>query len=168
MVWLTVSVPGAISGSAARGAEAGIADARGEEGVAGEAGGDLAAAGARAPSPLWGEGWGEGAFVAAPPASPSSTAIGVLTFTPSVPAGISSFDTLPSSEASTSMVALSVSISAMTSPALMVWPSDQPLGELALLHGGRQRGHQDLGRHFLGSLVVGGGQTPRLHDAVSL
>ena len=25
---------------------------------------------------------------------------------------------------------------------------DQPLGELALLHGGRQRGHQDLGRHL--------------------
>ena len=67
-----------------------------------------------------GDARGEG-DAAAP--SPSSTAIGVLTFTPSVPAGMSSFDTLPSSEASTSMVALSVSISAMTSPALMVWPS---------------------------------------------
>ena len=70
---------------------------------------------------------GEGALatVGAPSFSPSasSTAIGVLTFTPSVPSEISSFDTLPSSTASTSMVALSVSISAMMSPGLMVWPS---------------------------------------------
>ena len=29
----------------------------------------------------------------------------------------------------------------------------QPLEELALLHGGRQRGHHDLNGHFLGSLV---------------
>src|SRR5262245_20965398 len=49
--------------------------------------------------------------------------MGVLTLTPSVPSAISSFDTLPSSTASTSMVALSVSISAMMSPGLMVWPS---------------------------------------------
>jgi hypothetical protein len=42
--------------------------------------------------------------------------MGELTFTPSVPAGISSASTTPSSTASTSMVALSVSISAMTSP----------------------------------------------------
>ena len=70
---------------------------------------------------------GEGclATVGAPSFSPSasSTAIGVLTLTPSVPSAISSFDTLPSSTASTSMVALSVSISAMMSPGLMVWPS---------------------------------------------
>ena len=50
-------------------------------------------------------------------------AIGVLTFTPSVPSGISSFDTLPLSTLSTSMVALSVSISANTSPGLTVSPS---------------------------------------------
>src|SRR6185295_14987557 len=30
---------------------------------------------------------------------------------------------------------------------------DQPLRELALLHGGRQRGHQDLGRHALARYV---------------
>ena len=62
---------------------------------------------------------------AAPALSPSasSVAIGVLTFTPSVPSATSSLPTLPSSTASTSMVALSVSISAMMSPALMVWPS---------------------------------------------
>ena len=51
------------------------------------------------------------------------TAIGVLTFTPSVPAGMRILASLPSSTASTSMVALSVSISAMTSPALISWPS---------------------------------------------
>src|SRR5262245_12933781 len=59
----------------------------------------------------------------AAPAPPSSTAIGVLTLTPSVPAATSSFDTLPSSTASTSMVALSVSISAMMSPGLIACPS---------------------------------------------
>ena len=54
---------------------------------------------------------------------PAATAIGVLTFTPSVPASTSRRPTLPSSTASTSMVALSVSISAMMSPALTCWPS---------------------------------------------
>src|SRR6185369_17792011 len=98
--------------------------ARGAGGaVAGGGEGFAAGAGGRAPSPFWGEGWGEGAFADGPALPPSRTAIGVLTLTPSVPAGISSFETLPSSEASTSMVALSVSISAMTSPALMDWPS---------------------------------------------
>src|SRR5262245_38228909 len=48
--------------------------------------------------------------------SPAITAIGVLTLTPSVPSGTRICDSLPSSTASTSMVALSVSISAMTSP----------------------------------------------------
>src|SRR4029453_9602312 len=57
------------------------------------------------------------------PASPSSTAIGVLTFTPSVPSATNSLETLPSSTASTSMVALSVSISAMMSPGFTCWPS---------------------------------------------
>ena len=66
--------------------------------------------------------FGLGAAPAVSP-SPSSVAIGVLTFTPSVPSATSRAPTLPSSVASTSMVALSVSISAMTSPALMVWPS---------------------------------------------
>src|SRR5688572_16731191 len=51
------------------------------------------------------------------------TAIGVLTFTFSVPAGTRIFASRPSSTASTSIVALSVSISAMTSPALISWPS---------------------------------------------
>src|SRR5262245_22108954 len=48
--------------------------------------------------------------------------MGVLTFTPSVPAGTRICARRPSSTASTSIVALSVSISAMTSPALTTSP----------------------------------------------
>jgi hypothetical protein len=62
-----------------------------------------------------------GAGAASP--SPNTTAIGVLTFTPSVPSAISSLVTLPLSTDSTSIVALSVSISASTSPGLTVSPS---------------------------------------------
>src|SRR5262245_41522386 len=61
--------------------------------------------------------------VAAVSPSNSSVAIGVLTFTPSVPSATNSLETLPSSTASTSMVALSVSISAMMSPGFTCWPS---------------------------------------------
>jgi hypothetical protein len=46
-----------------------------------------------------------------------------LTFTPSVPAGTTIFATVPSSMASTSIVALSVSISARTSPDFTASPS---------------------------------------------
>ncbi len=46
-----------------------------------------------------------------------------LTFTPSVPAGTTILASVPSSTASTSMVALSVSISAITSPAATLSPS---------------------------------------------
>ena len=53
---------------------------------------------------------------AAAASSPLSRAIGVLTFTPSEPSGTRISSTTPSSTASTSMVALSVSISAITSP----------------------------------------------------
>jgi hypothetical protein len=56
-------------------------------------------------------------------------------------------DLVPSSTASTSIVALSVSISAMTSPDFTVVAFlHQPFGQLALLHGGRQGGHQDFDR----------------------
>jgi hypothetical protein len=60
-----------------------------------------------------------------PTSSPSSTntAIGVFTATPCVPSLIKIFPKIPSSTASTSIVALSVSISAMTSPALTLSPS---------------------------------------------
>ena len=46
-----------------------------------------------------------------------------LTFTPSVPSGTTIRPRTPSSTASTSMVALSVSISAITSPGLTESPS---------------------------------------------
>jgi hypothetical protein len=57
--------------------------------------------------------------------SPSerSTAIGVFTATPSVPSGIMILPMVPSSTASTSIVALSVSISAMGSPEATLSPS---------------------------------------------
>ena len=77
--------------------------------------------------------------------SPAIRAIGVLTFTSSVPSGTRISSTTPSSTASTSIVALSVSISAMMSPDLTVARLlHEPLGERALLHGRRQRRHQDL------------------------
>jgi hypothetical protein len=59
----------------------------------------------------------------APASSPDRRAIRALTFTPSVPSGTRISSTSPSSTASTSIVALSVSISAMTSPALTVSPA---------------------------------------------
>ena len=52
-----------------------------------------------------------------------STAIGVFTFTPSVPSATRILPMTPSSTASTSIVALSVSISAITSPATTLSPS---------------------------------------------
>jgi len=55
--------------------------------------------------------------------SPASTAITSLTGTSCVPSGTTIFAIVPSSTASTSMVALSVSISAMTSPDLTLSPS---------------------------------------------
>src|SRR5882724_7044629 len=54
---------------------------------------------------------------------PAITAIGVFTATWSVPSGITILARTPSSIASTSIVALSVSISASTSPALTASPS---------------------------------------------
>jgi hypothetical protein len=53
----------------------------------------------------------------------ASTAIGVLTGTPSVPSSTRICASLPSSTASTSIVALSVSISAITSPAWISSPT---------------------------------------------
>ena len=86
--------------------------------------------------------------------SPSSriTAIGSFTFTPSVPSATSRRPSVPSSTASTSMVALSVSISAITSPELTLVPLLlEPLRQRALLHGRGQRGHQDGDRHGRGT-----------------
>ena len=55
--------------------------------------------------------------------SSSNTAINEFTFTPSVPAAIRILPMVPSSSASTSIVALSVSISAITSPLRTSAPS---------------------------------------------
>src|SRR6185369_8739035 len=55
--------------------------------------------------------------------SPKIMAMGVLTATSLVPSGTRILPSVPSSTASTSMVALSVSISAMTSPDLTASPS---------------------------------------------
>ena len=73
-------------------------------------------AGAESPSPARGEG-----EVASP--SPVIRAIGVPTFTPSLPSATRIFAITPSSTASNSIVALSVSISASRSPDLTVSPS---------------------------------------------
>ncbi len=65
---------------------------------------------------------GAAAALASSP-SPAMTAIGVLTATSCEPSGTRIFASTPSSTASTSIVALSVSISAMTSPDLIASPS---------------------------------------------
>jgi hypothetical protein len=105
---------------AAAGADAG-ADAA--AGVAGEAG--AAARGSAAGSLVSGFAAGAGAADAVDTSSPSAAmiAIGVLTATSCAPPGTRIFARMPSSIASTSIVALSVSISASTSPDLTVSPS---------------------------------------------
>ncbi|MBA7716421.1 hypothetical protein ES703_125494 [subsurface metagenome] len=113
----------------AAGADAGAA-AGGEAFAAGAAAGAAAAAGAGAA----GAGAAAGFGAAAPPlpalaaaftSSPSPARIAMisLTGTSAVPSGTRIFAIVPSSTASTSIVALSVSISAMTSPDLIVSPS---------------------------------------------
>ena len=79
-----------------------------------------AAAGFGASTALGASTFGAGAGLSP---SPASFAISALTLTFSVPAGTRMASTTPSSTASTSMVALSVSISAITSPALTVSPT---------------------------------------------
>ena len=71
---------------------------------------------------LWRRARGASSAAASSPSS-SSSAIGVLTATPSVPSPIRILPSRPSSTASISIVALSVSISASTSPGLTASPS---------------------------------------------
>ena len=71
---------------------------------------------------------GGGVFAEAPAAftsspSPANTAMTEFTATSCVPSATTILASVPSSTASTSMVALSVSISAMTSPDLILSPS---------------------------------------------
>ncbi len=126
-VIVTISVPAGTAGSAATSAFgwAGTLSEATEVGSFSEARAlppaSLAAAGVSA-SALAGAGFCVSMASALSP-SCRRTAIGVLTFTASVPAGISSLPITPSSTASTSIVALSVSISAITSPAVTLSPS---------------------------------------------
>ena len=115
----TISVPsgqsGAVSGVALTCAGAGVSEGFGS---------------ARPSSPESGSGIGvlpvpAGAASASCTFSPSSnrSAIGALTFTPSVPSATMILPIVPSSTASNSIVALSVSISARMSPEETVSPS---------------------------------------------
>ncbi len=113
----TISTPAGRSGSAA-------ASNFGAAGAAAAAGALSAAFSAT----TTGASAGSGAVLATGAASsvspsPCTCAIGSFTFTPSVPSGIRIFTTLPLSTLSTSIVALSVSISASTSPGETVSPS---------------------------------------------
>ena len=86
--------------------------------------------------------------------SPSSrrTAMGALTFTPSVPSSTRIFPITPSSTASNSIVALSVSISARMSPALTVSPSlTSHLASVPSSMVGLSAGIKDFGGHSRGS-----------------
>src|SRR6266849_4541513 len=124
-VIVTISVPSGRSGSAGVGAGAGAA------GCAFAGAGARLTCGADCSALAGGSVTGVFCWSAAPPSvnaeasspSPKIMAIGVLTATSLVPSGTKILPSVPSSTASTSMVALSVSISAMTSPDLIASPS---------------------------------------------
>src|SRR5262249_22403340 len=125
-VMVTISVPSGRSGSGGVGSGGGAAGC----GFAG--GGALLACGAVCWALAGGAVTGAFCWRVAPPAwvnaeasspSPKIMAIGVLTATSLVPSGTKILPRVPSSTASTSIVALSVSISAMTSPDLTLSPS---------------------------------------------
>ena len=120
MVIVTISVPSGTSGS---GSAAGFGAAGAALSLG--AGVDFASAAGGADSPAFSCFAGALALVRSEALSPSArmVAIGVFTATSAVPSGISILPSVPSSVASTSMVALSVSISAMTSPDLIASPS---------------------------------------------
>jgi hypothetical protein len=118
MVMVTISVPAGTSGSgsaiAAGATETAEAEIIGLPSPAGERDSATSCATLGAT----GAAFGAGALPRSAAVSPSArmVAIGVLTATSSVPSGIRILPRVPSSVASTSIVALSVSISAMTSP----------------------------------------------------
>ena len=127
MVMVTISVPSGMSGSAAAWASGGGgAFAVGAAAALGASSGQRCRGAARSARIRRLVGCGAGlAALMADASSPSLkiTAIGVLTATSAVPSGTRILPSVPSSTASTSMVALSVSISAITSPDLTVSPS---------------------------------------------
>ena len=165
-VMVTISVPSGTSGSATVCGRGGSAAADGALALAGIASGacgvaDSAAfcspAGAAPPLPCGAALAGAApAGAAAETSSPSPARIRdrrVDRRRSRCRQGRGSWPRTPSSTASTSMVALSVSISAITSPGLTLSPSLlEPLGQLALLHRGREGGHEDVGRH--GTLLI--------------
>src|SRR5215470_1485944 len=122
-VMVTISVPSGTSGSGSGSsttakAVTGVAVSVGASaGGASATGADSAAFGAA--------GAATAPALIAEASSPSDriTAIGVLTATSAVPSGTRILPSVPSSTASTSIVALSVSISAMTSPDFTLSPS---------------------------------------------
>src|SRR6516165_3104203 len=121
---VTISVPSGTSGSGNACCGGSALAGFGDAGARASAAGDFAAvAGADAASGDFGG--AAGAALTAEASSPSArmTAIGVLTATSSVPSGTKILPSVPSSTASTSIVALSVSISAITSPDLTLSPS---------------------------------------------
>src|SRR5579862_6465643 len=122
MVMVTISVPAGISGSAAT-LVSGACGAAFATGAAGALASALGATGG-AGSAVFCAAAGIAALIAdLSSPSPRMTPIGVLTATSAVPSGTRILPSVPSSTASTSMVALSVSISAMTSPALTLSPT---------------------------------------------
>src|SRR5215210_8656849 len=110
MVMVTISVPSGTSGS---GSAAGFGAAGAALSLG--AGVDLASAAGGADSAAFASLAGAAALPRSEAVSPSArmVAIGVLTATSAVPSGINILTSVPSSVASTSIVALSVSISAM-------------------------------------------------------
>ena len=108
-VWVFIGVPSGQSGDWSTFGATGAA----------AAGAGAAATGAAASAA--GADWPASAGTSSP--SSTRTAIGVFTLTFSVPSAIRILPMMPSSTASNSIVALSVSISAMMSPAEMVSPS---------------------------------------------
>src|ERR1700734_4012837 len=129
MVMVTISVPSGTSGSGASGS--GVDFCASLNSFSGTW--PSAASPASADAGVF-AGWGAGAgglgaaplpSLSAAASSPSARimAIGVLTATSLVPSGTRILPSVPSSTASTSMVALSVSISAITSPDLTLSPS---------------------------------------------
>src|SRR5262245_2852247 len=125
MVMVTISVPSGISGSLAAcgtGASGAFAGFGACTSCVFACGFWTFAGGADSAAFCCGAGFDDLIAVLSSP-SPRITAIGVFTATSAVPSGTKIFPRVPSSVASTSIVALSVSISAMTSPDLISSPS---------------------------------------------
>src|SRR5580693_9382147 len=125
MVMVTISVPSGTSGSGAAGSGVDFCASLNSLSGTWPSAASSADAGVFAGCGAGGLGAAPLPSLSAAASSPSARimAIGVLTATSLVPSGTRILPSVPSSTASTSMVALSVSISAMTSPDLTLSPS---------------------------------------------